>query len=208
MGSCVLCRSAAEAVLTGVTRRRWGFSAHLMGPIVDQFGPLRALGWFAWNMSRYERTLASFGPVRTHLLVTAISLVNDSEYFSYGHGYALELVYLRDHDQLFPLDEQELEQLRGRPPALIRYRLLDAVRRAGLHSDAQWLNRTIELTTIPDPRPVDHDDLRIVHLVRTVSMLNATAIAARTTPDEAHDAVNKDSALKCRYHSLRATPTA
>jgi hypothetical protein len=205
MNSHMLYSSAVKAVMNEVTRRRWGFPAHLMGPIVDRLGPLRALGWFAWNMSRYERTLAYFGPVRTHLLVTAISLVNDSKYCSYGHGYALELAYLRDHGQLFPLDEQDLEQLRGCPPALIRYRLLDAVRRAGLHTDARWLNRAIELTTTPDPRPVEHADLRIVHLVRLISMLNATAIAAHTALDEAHDALNKDSALKHLYHSLRAT---
>ncbi|HEY1969457.1 MAG TPA: hypothetical protein VGH89_16005 [Pseudonocardia sp.] len=192
------------ALLGGITRRHWGFAAHLMPPLVEQLGPVRALSWFAWNLPRYQRTLARFGPVRTHLLATAISLLNDCEYGSQGHGYALQLAYLRDHGELFPLDQHQLGELCGRPPALVRHRLLDAAQRAGLHSDAPWLDRAIELATTPDPRPVERNELRVAHLVRMFSLLNAAATADNTALDEAHDPVNKDSALKCRYHAMRS----
>jgi hypothetical protein len=58
----------AVAVLEGIAKRLWGFSPRLMPVIVEQLGGVRALGWFAANMPRYERTLRAFGPVRTHLL--------------------------------------------------------------------------------------------------------------------------------------------
>jgi hypothetical protein len=169
--------------------------------MVQKLGPVRALGWFAWHFPRYQRTLAVFGPVRTHLLCTVISLVNNSPYCSYGHGYALQLTYLREYGQLFPLDDQQLAELCGSLPALIRYRLLDAIRRAGLHGNAIWLDRAIALT---EQRAVDHDDVRVAYLVRMLGVPNATTIADHTEPDEAHDPVNKDLELKSRYHALRA----
>jgi alkylhydroperoxidase family enzyme len=193
-------------ILEVITARRWGFPANLMAPLVRELGPAKALIWFAVNLPRYERTLAVFGPVRTHLLATAISLVNGCDYCSFGHGYALELAYLREHNRLFPLSEQQLAELCGRPPALIRHRLQDAVRRAGLQSDSAWLDRAIELAGTTDPRPAGHDEVRTAHLVRMLGVLNAAAIADRTRPDQAHDALNKDIALKSRYHSLRRAP--
>lgn len=190
--------------MESLTTLRWGFPSALIAPMVRRLGPSRALVWFAANLPRYERTLTVFGPVRTHLLVTAICLVDDCAYTSYGHAYAFELAFLRDHDRLFPLDEQRLCDLRGRPPALIRHRLLDAVRRAELHSDAAWLDRAVELSGTPDPWPADHDDVRIAHLVRMFGLLNEIARATDARTDQAHDALNKDIRLRARYHRLRA----
>jgi hypothetical protein len=199
-------RRAVTRVLEGCIRQRWGFPPHLIAPMVRQLGALPALRWFAWNLPRYERTLHLFGPVRTHLLVTAVSLVNGCRYCCHGHGAALQLAYLRDHGKLFPLSEDDLEALRGKPAAQIRYKLLDAVRKAELHSDAVWLDRVIELTV--NQHPVEHDDLRIAHLSRMISALNAAAIKDDTELDEAHDSVNKDARLKERYRALRAASAA
>ncbi|MGI9004478.1 MAG: hypothetical protein ACR2GH_22980 [Pseudonocardia sp.] len=197
-------RRAATAVLEGVGKRLWGFPPHLMAPVVTQLGPLRALGWFAWNMPRYERTLKIFGGVRTHLLCILVSLINGCQYCTFGHSYALELTYLRDHDRLFPLGEHAIGMLRGQQPAMIRYRLVEAMKLAELHDELWWLERTVALALTDDRRPTEPNDVRIAHLVRMFGVLNSVGVASKTAPDEAHDPLNKDSAFKQRYAGLRA----
>ena len=200
--------NALERVVTVVLQRLgmhlWGFPPRLMAPIVVQLGPLRALGWFIWNMPRYQRTLKAFGPIRTHLICTTISLVNGCRYCGFGHGYALELAYLREHGRLFPLGKHSMVMLRGLSPGLIRHRMADAARRAGLHSEVRWLERAIELTVAEDRRPTDDDDVRICHLVRMFGVLNSVGISDDTEPDEAHSPLNKDRALKVRHARLQA----
>jgi len=196
------------ALLEGVGKRLWGFPPRLMAPIVEQLGPVRALRWFFWNMPRYERTLKTFGGVRTHLLCVAISLMNGCPYCTFGHAYALELVYLRDHGRLFPLDEHAIGMLLGLAPAAVRRRLVAAVQGAGLHAEVRWLDRAIMLAIGEDHRPSDRDDVGIAHLVRMFGVLNAVGIASKAAPDEAHDPLNKDRVLKLRYAGLRAAAIA
>jgi hypothetical protein len=197
----------ATAMLEGIGERRWGYPPRLMAPAVAQLGPIGALRWFAWNMPRYERTMRALGEVRTHLLCLAISLINDCEYCTHAYAYALELAYLHDNGQLFPLGAQAMGTLRGLPPAVIRHSLVEATQRAGLHIDARWLDRTIEMAVTEDRRPTDPDDVRIAHLVRMFSRLNAIAIAGGITPDEAPTRLNKDNTLKSRYVTLRRGAT-
>lgn len=206
MGTGAL-RRCATAMLEAIGERRWGYPPRLMAPAVAQLGPVGALRWFAWNMPRYERTIRTLGEVRTHLLCLAISLVNDCEYCTHAYAYALELAYLDNHGRLFPLGARTIGALRGLPPAVIRHSLVEATQRAGLHVDARWLDRTIEMTITADRRPTDPDDVRIAHLVRMFSRLNAIAIAGRITPDEAPTRLNKDQALKMRYLTMRGGAT-
>jgi hypothetical protein len=200
-------RRCATAVLESIGERRWGYPPRLMAPAVAELGAVGALRWFAWNMPRYERTVRALGEVRTHLLCLAISLVNDCEYCTYAYAYALELAYLDSYGRLFPLDAQTMGTLRGLPPAVIRHSLVEATQRAGLHVDARWLDRTIEMLVTEDRRPTDPDDVRIAHLVRMFSRLNAIAIAGGITPDEAPTRLNKDRGLKARYLTMRGRST-
>jgi len=87
-----------------------------MPALVQHLGALGVLYWFARNMLRYERTRRIFGPLRTHLLGTTVSLINGCEYCAFGSAYALDLIYLRNHGRLFPLTVAEILQLRGRDP--------------------------------------------------------------------------------------------
>ncbi|WP_028926255.1 hypothetical protein [Pseudonocardia acaciae] len=207
MASSALKRGVT-VMLEGLGMHLWGFPPNLMAPIVIQLGPLRAAGWFVWNMPRYERTLRAFGPVRTHLICTAISLVNGCRYCTYGHGLALEYAYLREYRRLFPLSEETIGGLRGLPPGVIRHHMVHAMQRAGLHTEVRWLERAIELTVAEDRRPTDEDDVRISHLVRMFGVLNSVGIADATEPDQAHSPLNKDAALKTRYARLRAASGA
>ncbi|WP_156993241.1 hypothetical protein [Pseudonocardia acaciae] len=186
----------------------WGFPPRLMAPIVGELGPVRALAWFAWNMPRYQRSLAALGPVRTHLICTTISLVNGCRYCSYGHAYALELAYLHEHGRLFPISKHRILLLRGQSPGTIRHHMVTAVQNAGLYAEARWLARAIELTVADDRRPTDPDDTRISHLVTMFGVLNSVGIAHQTEPDQAHSPFNKDRALKLRHSTLRAATDA
>lgn len=154
-------------------------------------------------MPRYERTLRVYGPVRTHLLATAISLVNGCRYCTFGHAYALQLTYLRSRHVLFPLDEHAITGLRRLGVADIRDRLVAAARQAGLDADVAWIDRTLALAS-GRRQPIDSADSRSAHLIRMFGVLNACGIAGDVEPDEAHDPVNRDRALKARYARLRA----
>jgi hypothetical protein len=198
-------RRGVTAVLEHLGMYMWGFPPRMMAPVVLEFGPARALGWFLWHMPRYLRTLGAFGPVRTHLICTTISLLNGCRYCSHGHAYALELAYLREYGRLFPLSRDTIEMLRGLPPGIIRHRMVGAARGAGLHADVRWLERAANLTLAEDRRPTDRDDVRICHLVRMFGMLNSIGIAHDTEPDDAAlSPLNKDAVLKARYARLRA----
>jgi hypothetical protein len=193
----------AVAMLEGIAKRLWGFRPRLMPVIVENLGAARALGWFACNMPRYEWTRRTFGPFRTHLLTTAVSLVNGCRYCTFGHAYALQLTYLRDRDDLFPLDEHTITALLRLSTADIRDRLVNAAQSAGLGSEVPWIDRTFALA-VGTQQPVDRDDSRLAHLVRMFGVLNACAIAGDVVPDEAHDPANRDRALKDSYARRRA----
>lgn len=201
-GSMIIDR-AAVGVLHSLGKRLWGFPPRLMAALVERGGALRTLGWFVRNMPRYERTRRDLGALRTHLLAMSISLVNGCEYCTFGHGYAMDLIYLREHGKLFPLSVDELLDLRDLEPDEIRRRLSDALTTAGLPDEVPWLERVIALTT-GQAQPTA-DDARLAHLVEMFALLNGTGIACGTEPDEAHDPVNKDTSLKERLQRMRST---
>ena len=193
----------ASALLEWIGKRLWGFPPRLMPSIVRQLGGLGALRWFVSNMPRYEATLRAFGPVRTHLLCVMISLRNGCPYCTFGHAYALELAFLREHDALFPLDEQAIVELHHLEPDRIRDRMVEALRAANVADGVRWVDRVVTLSD-PEVEALDADDRRVKHLVRMFGVLNSCGIADRIPPDEAHDPLNKDLGLKARYASLRA----
>jgi alkylhydroperoxidase family enzyme len=195
----------AVRVLERIGRHLWGFPPHLMGPIVTQLGALPALAWFVRNMPRYERTLRALGPLRTHLACTLISLYNGCRYCSFGHVYAVELIYLDQHDKLFPLDARSVPEWIGLHPHELRRRMVDVLQQAELHSEVRWVDTTLALASGAQ-RPVDAQEARIAHLVSMFRVLNDVGIAHGVEPDEAHDPLNKDTGLKARHHELRGAP--
>jgi len=94
-----------------------------------------------------------FGDLRTHLLCLTISAINNCSYCTVVYASAFQLTYLYEHSRLFPLDEQAIDQLRGLPPSLIRYRLIAAIHQAGLGPHARLLDRAIMLALTEQPRP-------------------------------------------------------
>ena len=174
----------------------WGYTPGVIPAMVATMGSGPALRWFAANFPRFLVTLRVLGPVRTHLAGLTISLVNGCMYCAYGRAHALELIHLRDRDLLFPLDARTLESWNGLSRREIGLRLRGVLEEAGMHAEVIWVNRTLAL--LDGAPPVDADERRIAHLCRMVGTMNAIAVAAGTTPDGAHDPVNKDAALKAR----------
>jgi alkylhydroperoxidase family enzyme len=200
-------QSWPERLVTGLLetmcRAMWGFTPKMVRHIVRRLGPVGAPVWFAANMPRYLWTMQVLGPLRTHLAAVAISLHNSCTYCAYGHAYALELIYLRDHGRLFPVDAHTLAGWRGLPPRELGSRLHRALQEAGLHVEALWVDRTLALAT-GATRPVDRDEARLAHMVRMIGRINRIAVEAGVVePDEAQNPVNKDSALKARHAQLR-----
>ena len=166
-------------MLQAACRVMWGFPPRMIPFIVGRMGAVRAVVWFARNMPRYMSTLKVLGPVRTHLACVTISLRNGCSYCAYGHAYALELFHLRDRDRLRAVLQQ-----------------------AGLHVEALWVDRTLDL--VAGAGPMDAAEARIAHLVRMVGTMNGIATANDVPCDEAQSTINKDRALKARYTTLRA----
>lgn len=188
----------ATWVLESVGTRLWGFAPNLMPYIVARLGPWGALRWFAANMPQYERTLAALGPIPTHLLALEISIFNGCPYCIHGHASAFELHYLRTHDRLFPLDEAALVALAERAPDALRAALVDALEQAGLAAEVPRYD------AVRAAWEGDETDPQLAHLVSMFAVLNACGVEGRVPPDEAHDPVNKDHALRARYRALRA----
>jgi hypothetical protein len=203
MAGSALDRVVVRSVEIAV-RALWGFTPRVMEYVVADLGPWRAIGWMAAHMPRYQRTLQVLGPLRTHLACLAISLVNGCRYCAFGQGYALDLLHLRDRDALFPVDAQTLSTWIDLAPDELRARLHVVLEEAGLHAEVVWLDSVLDLATGAQT-PIDGDEARVAHLVVMIGQLNRVGIAHEIAPDEAHDPVNKDAALRARHAELRAT---
>ena len=194
----------AVSVLERISQTLWGFPPRIMAPVVAQVGPMTALSWAVRNMPRYERTLRTLGPLRTHLACAVVSLYNGCRYCSFGHLYAVELIYLQRRGKLFPLDARTVEDWIGLKPAELRHRMVDVLQRADLHGEVLWIDLTLALAS-GTQRAVDVHEARVAHLVSMYNVLNQVGISSNIDPDQAHDPINKNLALKTRHGELRAS---
>jgi hypothetical protein len=198
----------ATAVLSGVAKSLWGFAPNLMPHIVEQKGPVSALSWFVRNMPRYEQTRTALGPIRTHILCTAISVLNGCRYCTYGHAYALELCYLIEHGTLFPLDEEQIVGLSKLSEQDMVAQFQQALLVAGLPHEVEVLHRLLQLRS-RTVAPLDAHDRRLQHLIDMLAVLNSCGIRGKIPPDQAHDPINRNLSIKQRYAEARcrATPS-
>lgn len=194
----------AVGLLESCGKQVGAFPSRLVPYLVAELGPVRAVRWFAVNAPRYERTVRTLGRLRTHLACTVVSLYNSCAYTSFGHAYALELVYLKERERLFPVDARTISTWVDLKPAELRDRVCDALQRADLHVEVIWVDRTLALTT-GEQRAMDQDEARIAHLVRMLTLLNSLGVGPDVEPAEAHDPLNADQALKARHAALRAS---
>ena len=180
----------------------WGFKPNLMRAIGEQHGAVKALTWFVRNMPRYEKTVKDWGPIRTHLLVAEISVLNGCPYCIYGHAYALQLHYFKDTGQLLDVDENDIIawQSLGEARAIDQFRLL--INSLDLPDEQRTLDRMLFLRQGKE-QPTSKKDHQILHLVNMFSFLNQCGISGNARPDQAHDPINKDAALRGEYRRLR-----
>lgn len=192
----------AVFLLETVGDQLWGFKPNLMAEFVVQQGSRRALVWFAKNMPKYERILEAWGPIRTHLVTTIISTLNGCAYCTAGHAYALQLHYLKQTDQLFPLSEAEIFQLHGLADTELLSRFESVLAQAGLSQEIFLLQRLVELRKDAS-LAVTEQDHQLCHLITMFQALNLCGISGEVKRDQAHDPINKDRAIRDRYAALR-----
>jgi len=191
----------ATRVLERIGLQLWGFRPRLMSFIVKDRGASSALAWFVTNMPRYETTLAREGAWRTHLWCTAISLENGCAYCTYGHAFALELVHLRDTGEPFAIKEDEFVALVNAEPAERRTAMKSAVINSGIDPRRTALDTLYKI--LDGATPENRTERRMTHLISMFAVLNMCGRTGCVRPDEAHDPINKDQALKLRYQALR-----
>src|ERR1041384_7226615 len=163
----------AAGVLAFIARQLWGFSPNLMPAIAEQLGGPAALAWFVRNMPRYESTLKTFGPLKTHLVCCGISLKSGCGYCVYGHCFALALHVFKKDDTLFPIDEAELASLCSRSLDERRAVYTDAARAIGAGLAPVEGGRGIQDGAAAGD---SDDDKRLAHLVAMFSVLNACGV--------------------------------
>ncbi len=192
--------------LSAACRAMWGFAPSVLSALVDRMGWRAALVWFATNMPRYQLSLLMLGPLRFHLSAMIISMRNGCGYCAHGHGYALELIYLRDRDRLFPLDATTTPDWFDLDSRSFAARMRDVLQDAGMHAEALWADRTCELVdglVLGTAAPADRDEQRVAHLARMIGTMNRIAVDAGVAPEQAQNPVNKDAEVKRRHEALR-----
>ena len=194
---------AAVWVLGEISRRRWGFRPSILPDIVEHLGPIRGARWLARSAGVYDSTSRALGSVRTHLVCMTVSQLNGDSYSAYGHAYAMELIYLRRYDRLFPVDAEAMAGWAGLPRAELRGRLRDALNGTDLQVELMWVDRTLAFVEGSQP-PIDEDERRVAQLVDIANIFNAISVATRPPHDQAFSPINKDVRLKTRLAALRA----
>jgi len=177
---------------------------------MERLGPFAALKWFVTNMPRYEKTHVELGIVRAQLLCLAISLFNGCSYCVYGISLSFELLYFRETGKLFPISERDFMAM-ARNSKPMRPKIAKALAEAGLSEELEWYDRVhaVWQSAVDDDLCPSHvvpktdEDPRLLHLVTMFAVLNSCGIVGLVPPDQAHNAVNKETVLKNRYFKLR-----
>ena len=195
-------KRAAVAILRRLTTLLWGSPPLLLPEIVEHLGAMGALGWFAKNLPRYELLMKKWGPLRTHLLCIEASLLNGCSYCIHAHAYAFQLHYFRREGRLFPIDEHGVIALRAQKDDALRSIWKDTLAHAGLDDECVLFDRLWRLK-LEGETPRDEVSSGIHHILNMFEMLNFCGMSAQTPFDHAHDAINKDEALKKRYAEAR-----
>jgi hypothetical protein len=191
----------ATRLWLSVSERMWGFPAVLMPMLVQNFGPLGSIRWFARNMPTYQKTLREHGDIRGNLCFMVASMLNGCAYCVYAHGRALELHYFKTRDKLFPIDAHGIVKLLEHDDSEVLATLERHLTAAGLESEVPIVRRLYAIK-LEGAKPRD-DEAWLVHAIQMFDQLNYCAIQSQSALDDAHDPINKDAALKARYAEAR-----
>ncbi len=191
------------SIMEGICNDKWGFDPLLMQDIVAQHGAIKPLFWLARNMPKYEKTLREWGPIRTHIVGGAISTINSCPYCVHGHMYSFQLHYLDIYKKTFPVNEKAMTDFCYLEDIdVIASAWRETLLVGGLEEEVPFVERAVALIKGAKPTK-DKTDRITVHLIKMFEFLNACGVNGNTPPDEAHDPINKDMALKARYAQMR-----
>ena len=201
--------NVSTSLLEFIGSSLWGFKPNLMKDIVGQNGGISSVAWFARNMPTYERILKDWGPIRTHLLASEISVLNGCPYCTYGHMYAMQLHYLQINDTVMSVSEDEFVAWHSLEEIEKIKKIRTFLKDHHLITEIPLFDRMLELKAGNGPSD-SKDDGYISHLIQMFAYLNTCGIVGETESDQAHDPINQDEVLKARYAQLRGQsgPTA
>ena len=172
-----------------------------MPAIVESLGPVASILWFVRNVPKIERSFKQWGPLRGNLICAIASLLNGCAYCTYAHARGFQLYYFEEHNELFPLDENEFLNLIPLSDDDVRSRLEDALSRGGLHQEVELFRRLYALKL--EGVEATDEDAPLVHAIEMFNDLNACSIENQTPLDDVHDPVNRNVELKRRYAEAR-----
>ncbi len=189
-------------IVETICQKRWGFKPTLMPHFVEQLGSVGAVVWVARHMPKYEKIARKWGPLRTNMMASVISVLNRCHYCSTGHTLAFQLHYLKIHGSLFPLDEADIFNLGNGSDDYVLETLIDYLKGANLASEVPYLERLFTLRATPS-LVEGSDDSAILLLLAMFAKLNECALRSEPELDGVHDPINLDTELIKRYENLR-----
>lgn len=192
----------ATGILVFMGRKKWGLSAAIFPFIVRRLGPLGALRWASKNIPKYEVALAELGPVHGNLAFTLASLLNGCAYCVYAHGRAFQLHFFKETGRVFPLEENELVDMRALTDLEIGQRLEVALKQANMPQELGLLERLMELK-FRGAQAKNKEDEHLLHAIQMYDVLNYCAISGEVEIDDVHDAIYRDEETKARYAEAR-----
>ncbi len=196
-------QNASKGVLEFIGQNLWGFKPNLMKDIVEQNGGPSSVLWFARNMPTYERILKAWGPIRTHLLASEISVLNGCPYCTFGHIYAAQLHFLEITGSVMSVDEDEVVSWHKLDEATKIANFRKLILENELDAEMALFDRMLELRA-GNGSNGSKRDRNIEHLLQMFAYLNACGIKGNTANDQSHDPINLDTALKEKYARIRA----
>lgn len=175
--------------------------------LVRQHGIKGLITWGKSTRDAFDEIVASLGVERAHLVAAFASFFNGCDYCSWGHIFALNLLYLERTGKLYPLDETEVLDLMKQGDTLVfeelRARLSGNPEYA---EDLRLLERQHALRTLSEG-PASDEDRILMRSITLFEWVNECSIVVNA-PAPPMDPIAKKKALLARYAALRAPQRA
>ena len=181
-----------------------GYSVNFDEELLRQHGISGLIKWGRATQAAFDHIATKLGLEEAHLVAAFASFFNGCDYCSWGHLFALNLIYLERTGKLYPVDEEEVLELmrRGDSAVFEELRL-----RLGEHPEhLRLLLRQQELRTL-EGGPVSEEDKIIVSSITLFEWVNECSIVVNA-PAPPMDPIAKKKALLARYEALRAPQRA
>ncbi|MCP4502676.1 MAG: hypothetical protein GY822_22245 [Deltaproteobacteria bacterium] len=164
-------------------------------------------GFFKWAKltDDIRRELeADVGVMHHHLLGAFSSLLNGCDYCGFGNLYAFNLLWLKKHDELFPIAEFESRRLLRMSYDEFRAEIESALASEKYQKEREMLLRQFDLK-LHRAKPEGKDDEVLLLSLRLYDFINECSIVTNA-PAPPLGKVAKDKKLRKAYRETRPLP--